>query len=71
MPHERTARAGTQLGPYEIDDLIAPEEWARYIAPAIRASAVLVSSSLTPDGRSSAYSWHRALSNLYIADGLA
>ncbi len=25
---------------------------------------------VTPDGRSQAYSWHRALSSLYIADGL-
>jgi hypothetical protein len=32
---------------------------------------VLVSFRVTPDGRSSAYSWHRALSNLYVADGLA
>jgi hypothetical protein len=26
---------------------------------------------VTPDGRSLAYTWHRALSNLYVADGLA
>jgi hypothetical protein len=26
---------------------------------------------VTPDGRTLAHSWHRALSNLYIADGLA
>lgn len=32
---------------------------------------VLVSLRVTPDGRSSAYSWHRALSNLYVAAGLA
>jgi hypothetical protein len=31
---------------------------------------VLVSFCVTPDGRSQAYTWHRALSNLYVADGL-
>ena len=31
---------------------------------------VMVSFRATPDGRSAAYSWHRALSNLYVADGL-
>jgi hypothetical protein len=30
-----------------------------------------VSFCVTPDGRSQAYTWHRALSNLYAAEGLA
>jgi hypothetical protein len=30
----------------------------------------MVSFRATPDGQSWAYSWHRALSNLYVADGL-
>jgi hypothetical protein len=32
---------------------------------------ILVSFRVTPDGRSQAYTWHRALSNLYVAAGLA
>ena len=32
---------------------------------------VLVSFRVTPDGGTQAYTWHRALSNLYVADGLA
>lgn len=31
----------------------------------------LVKFQVTPDGRSRAYSWHRALSSLYVAEGLA
>ena len=31
----------------------------------------LTSFSVTPDGQSLAYTWHRALSSLYLADGLA
>jgi hypothetical protein len=31
---------------------------------------LLVSFRVTPDGHSHAYTWHRALSNLYLADGL-
>lgn len=31
---------------------------------------VLVSFCVTPDGRSVAFTWHRALSTLYVADGL-
>ena len=41
------------------------------ILPADRAGIMLlVSFRVTPDGRSHAYTWHRALSNLYVADGL-
>lgn len=41
------------------------------IFPGDRAGImVLVAFRVTPDGRSQAYSWHRALSNLYVADGL-
>jgi hypothetical protein len=31
----------------------------------------LVSYCVTPDGQSQAYTWHRAMSNLYVADGLS
>ena len=31
----------------------------------------MVTFRATPDGRTQAYSWHRALSNLYVAEGLA
>jgi hypothetical protein len=49
---------GTQLGPYEIDSLIGAGGMGE------------VSFRVTPDGKSQAYTWHRALSNLYVADGL-
>ena len=42
------------------------------ILPSDRAGVMaLVSFHVTPDGQSQAYSWHRALSSLYVADGLA
>ncbi|HEX6050940.1 MAG TPA: hypothetical protein VFZ21_16790, partial [Gemmatimonadaceae bacterium] len=45
--------------------------WAN-ILPEDRAGImVLVRFRVTPDGRSRAYTWHRALSNLYLAEGLA
>ena len=45
--------------------------WAS-ILPQDRAGIMaLVSFCVTPDGRSRAYTWHRALSNLYVAEGLA
>ena len=44
--------------------------WAN-ILPQDRAGVmVLVSFRVTPDGRSRAYTWHRALSDLYLAEGL-
>jgi hypothetical protein len=41
------------------------------ILPQDRAGImVLVSFRVTPDGRTRAYTWHRALSDLYLAEGL-
>ncbi len=49
----------------------ALRSWAN-ILPQDRAGVmVLVSFRVTPDGRSRAYTWHRALSDLYLAEGLA
>lgn len=47
------------------------EPWKNILPRDPAGMMVLVSFRVTPDGRSSAYSWHRALSNLYVADGLA
>ena len=47
------------------------EAWKNILPRDPAGIMVLVSFKVTPDGRSCAYSWHRALSNLYVADGLA
>ena len=57
---------------YRVDVRTGRQEFWKNILPRDPAGImVLVSFRVTPDGRSSAYSWHRALSNLYVADGLA
>ena len=57
---------------YRVDVQTGRQERWKNILPRDPAGImVLVSFRVTPDGRSSAYSWHRALSNLYVADGLA
>ena len=47
------------------------ESWKNILPRDPAGIMVLVSFRVTPDGRSQAYTWHRALSNLYVADGLA
>ena len=69
-------RAGDPAAPrgeiYRVDIRTGRQEAWRNILPRDSAGImVLVSFRVTPDGRSSAYSWHRALSSLYLADGLA
>ena len=57
---------------YRVDIQTGRQESWRNILPRDPAGImVLVSFCVTPDGRSQAYTWHRALSNLYVADGLA
>jgi hypothetical protein len=57
---------------YKVDMRTGRQEFWNNILPRDPAGIMaLVSFYVTPDGRSSAYSWHRALSNLYLADGLA
>jgi Tol biopolymer transport system component len=46
------------------------ESWKNILPRDPAGIMVLVSFRVTPDGRSQAYTWHRALSNLYVADGL-
>ena len=66
-------RSGASRGDiYKVDIRTGRQEFWKNILPRDPAGImVLVSFCVTPDGRSSAYSWHRALSNLYLADGLA
>ena len=57
---------------YKVDIKTGQQESWKNILPRDPAGImVLVSFRVTPDGRSQAYTWHRALSNLYVADGLA
>ena len=57
---------------YRVDIRTGRQESWKNILPRDPAGImVLVSFRVTPDGRSQAYTWHRALSNLYVADGLA
>ena len=57
---------------YRIDTRTGRQDVWKNILPRDRAGFMaLVSFRVTPDGQSLAYTWHRALSNLYIADGLA
>jgi sugar lactone lactonase YvrE len=62
VPRGEIYRLNVQTGRHEVWNNIFPRDPAGIM--------VLVSVRVTPDGRFSAYSWHRALSNLYIADGL-
>jgi hypothetical protein len=69
-------RAGDPGAPrgeiYRVDIRTGRQEAWKNILPRDPAGIMtLVSFRVTPDGRASAYSWHRALSNLYIAEGLA
>jgi hypothetical protein len=57
---------------YRFDVGTGRQEFWKNILPRDRAGVMaLISFRVTPDGRSQAYTWHRGLSNLYIADGLA
>ncbi len=56
---------------YKMDMRTGRQEFWNNILPRDPAGIMaLVSFCVTPDGQFSAYSWHRALSNLYLADGL-
>ena len=56
---------------YKIDRLTGRQQPWRNILPSDPAGIMgLGSLQATLDGRTQAYTWHRALSNLYIADGL-
>ena len=56
---------------YKVDLKTGRQESWKNILPRDPAGIMrLVSFRVTPDGRSQAYTWHRALSNLYVADGL-
>ena len=57
---------------YRIDIKTGRQDSWKNILPRDRAGFMaLVSFRFTPDGQSLAYTWPRALSNLYVADGLA
>jgi Tol biopolymer transport system component len=56
---------------YRVDLKTGRQESWKNILPRDRAGImVLQQFRVTPDGQSQAYSWHRALTDLYIADGL-
>ena len=44
--------------------------WRRILPGDMAGIMALTAFRVTPDGQSQAYTWHRALSNLYLADGL-
>lgn len=57
---------------YRIDIKTGRQESWKNVLPRDRAGIMgQLSFSVTPDGRSHAYTWPRALSSLYLADGLA
>jgi hypothetical protein len=68
----RSPSTGSPLGEiYRIDPGTGRQHPWRNILPTDRAGIMALQSfRVTPDGRSQAYSWHRALSNLYVVDGL-
>jgi hypothetical protein len=68
----RLGDASSPLGEiYKVDPLSGRQESWKNILPRDRGGILLfVSFRVTPDGQSMAYTWARALSNLYIADGL-
>jgi WD40 repeat protein len=56
---------------YKVDVKTGRQVRWKNILPRDRAGIMAFQSfRVTPDGRSHAYAWHRALSSLYIADGL-
>jgi hypothetical protein len=57
---------------YRVDLATGRQTIWKSVLPRDRAGLMKFASfRVTPDGRSHAYSWHRALSSLYLADGLA
>jgi eukaryotic-like serine/threonine-protein kinase len=57
---------------YRVDLRTGRQESWRNILPSDRAGIMNLNTiRVTPDGRSFAYTWHRALSDLYVADGVA
>jgi len=57
---------------YRIDIKTGRQDSWKNILPRDRAGIMgQLSFRVIPDGRSHAYTWHRALSSLYLADGLA
>ena len=57
---------------YRIDTRTGRQDVWKNILPRDPAGIMnLISFRVTPDGQSLAYTWHRALSSLYVADGLA
>jgi hypothetical protein len=57
---------------YRVDIATGRQTIWKSVLPRDRAGLMKFTSfRVTPDGRSYAYSWHRALSSLYLADGLA
>jgi dipeptidyl aminopeptidase/acylaminoacyl peptidase len=57
---------------YRVDPGTGRHDPWKNILPGERAGIMLLQSfRVTPDGLSHAYSWHRALSNLFVAGGLA
>ena len=57
---------------FRVDVTTGHRETWRNIMPRDRAGIMTLNSfRVTPDGRAHAYTWHRALSSLYVAEGLA
>jgi eukaryotic-like serine/threonine-protein kinase len=57
---------------YLLDPITGRQKsWANILPRDGAGIMVMVSFSITPDGSARVYTWHRALSNLYIANGLA
>jgi serine/threonine protein kinase len=68
----RDSRLGRSVAIYRGDPSTGRQESWKNIFPRKRAGIMLmVTFRATRDGRTQAYSWHRALSNLYVAEGLA
>ena len=68
-PYEAEASSGQV---YKVDPATGRQQPWRDILPADPTGIMnFISLQVTPDGQSAVYSWHRALSNLYIAEGLA
>jgi serine/threonine protein kinase len=66
-------RRGAPAGQiYRVDVATGRQEPWRNVLPGDQAGIMgLVTFSVTPDGQAYAYTWHRALSSLYVASGLA
>jgi hypothetical protein len=57
---------------YRVDlDTGRQTRWKNILPPDQAGLMALVSFRVTPDGRSHAYVWARALSDLYLTNGLA